>query len=165
MLTHERENHFSEFPLYANVPTRLLLALLFFLGGWISLGMGVSGLIGYLLLWIASYGVIYAGTCRHCAYYGRTCPIPLEGSCVHHFFGRGHGRFGFPGLMWAVAAYALRVFLPLFIVVRDGRVATGLGYAGVLALFWIVHLFVSGCPNCVNARCPLNRNYTLNGTD
>ena len=22
--------------------------------------------------------------------------------------------------------------------------------------FWIVHLYLTGCPNCVNVRCPLN---------
>lgn len=69
-------------------------------------------------------------------------------------------RFGFPSLLWATVAYALRGLLPVFIVVRDGLVAIGLGYAGALALFWLVHLFFSGCPNCINTCCPLNTDYT-----
>ena len=164
MLTPERRNHFSAFPFHANWPTRLLLTLLFLAGFWISWRMRLVGMAVYLLLWLASYGVIYTGTCRYCVYYGKPCPIPLEGSCVHHLFNRGGGRFGFTSLIWAVFAYALRAFLPVFIVVREGLVAVGLGYAGVLALFWIVHLFVSGCPNCINTRCPLNCDYTKTAT-
>ena len=50
---------------------------------------------GYLALWGLSYPVIYAGACRYCAYYGKACPIPLEGSCVHYFFKKSFGPFFF----------------------------------------------------------------------
>ncbi|BBO76339.1 hypothetical protein DSCW_37560 [Desulfosarcina widdelii] len=111
----------------------------------------------YLLLWLGSYGVIYAGACRDWVYYDKSCPIPLEGGCVHRFFRSGSGRFGVASLLWATFAYVMRVFLPLFIVVRERLVAIGLAHIGVLALFWIVHLYLAACPNCVNFRCPLNR--------
>lgn len=156
MLTANRKNHLSEFSLKIKLPTALLLALLFCLGFWISLEMRWMGAPLYLLLWIGSYGVIYAGACRDCVYYGKSCPIPMEGSCVHRFFSPRRGRFGVASLLWATFAYVMRVFLPLLIVVRKRLVVIGLAYVGVLTLFWIVHLYLTGCPNCVNFRCPLN---------
>ena len=80
MLTAERKNHLSEFPLKIKFPTALLMTLLFFIGFWVSTDMRLIGITFYLLLWLGSYGVIYAGACRDCVYYGKRCPIPLEGS-------------------------------------------------------------------------------------
>jgi len=124
MLTAKRKNHLSAFSLKTKLPTALLLTLLFCLGFWISLDMRWMGAALYLLLWIGSYGVIYAGTCRNCVYYGKSCPIPLEESCVHRFFSPGRGRFGVVSLLWATLAYVMRVFLPLLIVVNEQSVIT-----------------------------------------
>ncbi|WDP85798.1 MAG: hypothetical protein HUN05_12205 [Desulfobacter sp.] len=113
----------------------------------------------YLLFWFLSYGVIYAGTCKNCIYYGKSCPIPLEGSCVQHFFRPGRAGFGIQSLLWAVIAYVIRFCLPIFIIIRDQMIITGMGYLGILTLFWIIHLGFTGCPNCINDQCPLNFDY------
>jgi hypothetical protein len=52
---------------------------------------------------------------------------------VHRFFAKKDKGFGSTQLAWATVAYA-----------------------GVLLLFWIIHLRLIGCPNCINTACPLN---------
>jgi len=156
MLRAKRKNRYAEFPIRANWPTVLILAILFFLGLGISWDMKLPGAVLYGLLWVGSYLVIYMGTCRNCVYYGKRCPIPLEGSCVHYFVKPGKAPFGFAGLIWATLAYAMRVALPFFIIVRGNMMVVGSLYGGFLALFWVIHLYVTGCPNCINDECPLN---------
>jgi|GEM_PF-83856 len=139
-----------------NGPTVLLLAALFACGLAVSLHAGAVAALTYLLLWGVSYGVIFAGTCRYCAYYGKKCPIPLEGSCVDRLFTKKAGRFGYRQLLWATAAYGLRLLVPVWVILQYRMIGWGIAYAGLLAGFWIIHLRVTGCPNCINTACPLN---------
>lgn len=156
MLRPDRKSRQSVFTPAINWPTLLLTGALFGAGlvisahpGWVAAGV-------YLVLWGLSYPLIYAGACRYCAYYGKACPIPLEGSGVRFFFKKSDKPFGFSALVWATAAYGLRVAVPLAVVFKDGLVAAGAIYLGVLTAFWVVHLRIVGCPNCVNTACPLN---------
>jgi hypothetical protein len=74
---------------------------------------------------------------------------------VHHFFSRSHKTFGYMQLFWALVAYALRTFIPVIAIFLYAAYLAGLAYALVLAAFWIVHLRITGCPNCRNVSCPL----------
>ncbi|MGC9324833.1 MAG: hypothetical protein ACP5G0_08830 [Desulfomonilia bacterium] len=156
MLGIQRRNHTERFSESANPTTRVLLTVFFTLGLLISWRRRVFGTAAYLVAWLLSYGVIYAGTCRNCAYYGKPCPIPLEGSCVQVFVPRGDTRFGYGSLFWATSAYVMRVSVPAAILHADRLIAAGAAYTGILALFWINHLWREGCPNCINLECPLN---------
>ena len=157
MIRPKRKAHLRAFSPVQNRETGLLLGMLFLLGLAISWqGLGGYGMAAYFLLWVASYGVIFAGTCRYCAYYGRTCPIPLEGGMVQWFFAKKNNGFGMAQLAWATLAYGLRVAVPFLVIIRENLWGWGVAYAAILALFWMVHLRITGCPNCVNAACPLN---------
>ena len=156
MLRPRRKNRTAEFDLRQNWLTVSLLAGVFVAGLWLSLRFGGYGGLAYLALWIVSYPVIYAGTCRYCAYSGRKCPIPLEGSCVHYLFARSGRPFGFAQLIWATVAYLLRVIIPVAAIIFHAAFFAGAVYLVLLAAFWFVHLRRSGCPNCINTHCPLN---------
>jgi len=160
MLRAKRKNRYPAFDGGRNRLSGLLLAGLFGLGGWISSFMGLWGVAAYLLLWGASFMVIYAGTCRYCAYYGKACPVPLEGAWVHRFFSRSSGTFGFLQLFWAMVAYFLRAIVPVIAIIIHGAYLPGLSYVLLFAAFWVVHLRITGCPNCINAACPLNPDYS-----
>jgi hypothetical protein len=155
-----RKNSYTSFSSRTNTPVFLLLVLFFFLGFFISLRFSVPGVVVYLGLWLVSYIVIYAGTCRNCVYYGRRCPIPLEGSCVHHFLKKGEKPFGRSALFGAMVAYLLRILVPSFIIFYSQWLWLGIAYFGIFVLFWVIHLRVTGCPNCVNIDCPLNPDYS-----
>ena len=103
-----------------------------------------------------------AGTCRYCIYYGKKCPIPLEGSCVHKFFEKKKKSFGYMQLVWATVTYGFRVFLPVIFIFRYEMTGWGISYFSLLTVFWIIHLRFTGCPNCINVQCPLNPDYTFN---
>ncbi len=156
MIRAKRKNRYPAFDGGRNLPQALLLVGFFGMGLWLSRLAGGWGIASYLLLWMVSYPVIYAGTCRYCAYYGQKCPVPLEGACVHRFFPPGGKPFGSPQLLWALAAYFLRVIVPVIVIVSRGAYLSGLAYALLFAAFWIVHLRIAGCPNCINEDCPLN---------
>jgi hypothetical protein len=157
MIRPKQKARIRSFTSAQNRQTGLLLGALFLVGLVISWrGLGGYGMAAYFLLWAASYGVIFAGTCRYCAYYGTPCPIPLEGGLVHRFFAKKDAGFGFIQLAWAAGAYGLRAAVPVLVIIRENLFAWGAFYAGILILFWIVHLRIIGCPNCVNAACPLN---------
>ena len=160
MLRPARKNRYTDFGGGRNLPQALLLAGVFGAGLWLSLFFGFLGVVAYILLWGASYPLIYAGTCRYCAYYGKKCPVPLEGSCVQTFFSRSHGAFGGFQLFWAAAAYFLRIIMPVLAVMVYSAYISGLLYLMLLASFWVVHLRLSGCPNCINTACPLNPDFT-----
>ena len=133
-----------------------LFVALFVCGLFISNGAGWEGLCTYMALWVASYGVIYAGTCRYCSYFGKQCPIPLEGSMVHRFLGKKENGFGYIQLFWAAVAYSLRILVPVIVIFTDRRYGWGVLFLAVFVLFWINHLWIAGCPHCVNDQCPLN---------
>jgi len=154
-----RNNKIAEFSANKNLFSILFLAALFLVGLFISFYDGLRGFASYLALWGVSYLIIYAGTCRYCVYYGKKCPIPLEGSCVHRFFEKKDSGFGWIQLVWATVVYLLRILVPAVIIIHDELLIWGLLYVAVLSLFWIVHLRFTGCPNCINRDCPLNPDY------
>ena len=139
-----------------NLAAQVLLALLFLSGLYISVLSHPLAAVAYILLWVASYPVIFAGTCRFCAYYGRACPVPLEGSMVCRVFPKSGKPFGWPALFFATAAYILRIGIPVAVIVGKGLLTEGIVFGLVFVMFWAVHLFISGCPNCMNYPCPLN---------
>jgi len=156
----KRKNHLSAYSFQDRAGVVSLVAVFFALGFWISLTAGLEELLIYLITWGVSYLVIYFGTCAGCVYYGTTCPIPAEGECVPFFAKKKESSFGWSSLAWATLSYLLRISVPVFIVFRDRRVLPGILYGGVFALFWVVHLFLSGCPNCVNTACPFNPDFS-----
>ena len=160
MLRSIRKEKITEFPAEKNFFSMLFLSALFIIGLIISFFDGAKGFFSYLALWTASYFIIYAGTCRYCVYYGKKCPIPLEGSCVHKFFEKKDSGFGWIQLAWATVVYLLRILVPAVIIVRNELFIWGLVYVTILTFFWIVHLRYTGCPNCINVGCPLNPDYT-----
>lgn len=139
-----------------NYLTAILLGLIFACGLEIVWTISIPTAVAYLGLWGASYLLIYAGTCRYCIYYGKKCPIPLEGSCVHRFFEKKEEAFGYSQLFWATAAYGFRVILPVIFIFRHQMIGWGVIFFTLLTLFWIIHLRFTGCPNCINTQCPLN---------
>jgi len=156
MLRPGRKQHIKRFSISHNPITVILLGLLFLIGLAIAWQHSLGAALAYLGLWAVSYPVIYAGTCRYCAYYGNKCPIPLEGSCVHYFFEKKNPPFGLSQLLWATIAYALRVILPVIFIFKYEMTGWGIAFFAVLGGFWVVHLRFSGCPNCINTQCPLN---------
>ncbi|MBS3759224.1 MAG: hypothetical protein KGY61_11230 [Desulfobacterales bacterium] len=156
MLRPKRKARLDRFSIKDHLVTVMLFLGLFACGLIISLAYGWAGFAAYLALWGLSYPVIYAGACRYCAYYGKSCPIPLEGGLVHRFFEKKAGGFGFMALVWATLAYGLRVVLPVVVIIEHRAYPMGILYGGIFIAFWIAHLRFSGCPNCINTDCPLN---------
>lgn len=156
MLRAKRKARLNRFSPKDNFLTVLLLLGLFTYGLFISFAYGWTGIAGYLALWALSYPVIYAGACRYCAYYGESCPIPLEGGWVHRFFKKKQEGFGLTALVWATLSYGLRVILPVVIIIDHDLYRVGIIYVGLFIVFWIIHLRFCGCPNCINTECPLN---------
>jgi len=126
LIRPKRKQHISQFSFSDNYPSVILLGLLFISGLLIVWPGGLLIAAAYLSLWAASYIVIYAGTCRYCAYYGNKCAIPLEGSCVHQFFEKKEETFGLRQLLWATAAYGLRVVLPVIFIVKYKMIGWGI---------------------------------------
>jgi len=159
MLRPTRKGKLTEFRPENNLLSILFLGTLFLIGLIISSYDGLRGVTLYLGLWAISYFIIYAGTCRYCVYYGKKCAIPLEGSCVQRFFEKKDSGFGWIQLVWATVVYLLRILVPSVMIIRDRLMIWGLVYAVTLAIFWIIHLRFTGCPNCINIECPLNPEY------
>jgi hypothetical protein len=67
----------------------VLMASLFLFGLYLSWKLSTFAGMLYVLLWLASYPLIHATTCRNCVYHGKQCPVPLEGGCSHLTFERG----------------------------------------------------------------------------
>ncbi len=134
----------------------LLLLLIFLVGLFLAADLGPTGLTTYLLLWIHSYILVYAGACRHCAYYGKRCPVPLEGGLVNKFFRQSNRKFSVNCLGWAGLAYVLRIIVPLGVILISQRYLAGSVFLAAFVGFWGVHLLFSGCPHCANTECLLN---------
>jgi len=156
MLRPGRKDRLTNFHIKNNFLTILFLTALFLSGFMISIKLKLPGVVAYVLLWGLSYLILFAGTCKNCVYYGKTCPVPLEGSCVHYFFKKGEEKFGYAALFWATIAYALRICIPVYIIFTSQLIIPGVIYFGILSVFWIIHLRFTGCPNCINYQCPLN---------
>jgi hypothetical protein len=159
LLRPNRKQLVSQFSPDKNGVTVVLLAALFIAGLMIALHHTFFGIAAYLGLWALSYVIIYAGTCRYCTYYGKKCPVPLEGSCVHHLFEKKESGFGWMQLVWATVVYILRILIPAIIMINEKLYTWGVVYLIIFLCFWIVHLRIAGCPNCMNAECPLNPDY------
>ncbi len=156
MLRPKRNQRIAEFSFSRNYSNAILLGLVFACGLAVIWPHSLLAAAAYPGLWAFSYLVIYAGTCRYCVYYGKKCPIPLEGSCVHHFFEKKEAPFGCRQLFWATVAYGFRVILPVIFIFKYQMAGWGTLYFSILTLFWIIHLRFTGCPNCINVQCPLN---------
>ncbi len=159
MLRPNRKKWLSAFSFREKIATLTLLSALFGYGLLISLHFSLLGFFLYLALWGLSFFLIYINACRRCPYYGKKCPVPLEGDCVQLFFGKSEKAFGWTSLVWALIAYCLRIALPTVIMIIEDKGVAGVFYYGLFALFWFVHLRVAGCPNCINTACPLNPDY------
>lgn len=155
----KRKKELNEFSAGDKIINSLLLLLLFFTGLYISLQMGVEAVVLHIVSWILSFVVIYAGACRYCAYYGKGCPVPLEGGLVHIFFKKKDSGFGITQLAWAGLTYALRVIIPTIAVIKLGLFVEGIIFYSIFILFNILHSLVVGCPNCINRDCPLNPDF------
>lgn len=151
-----RKNVKPSYTLADNWLSVLMLLALFVIGLVLSKDLGIAGVIGYLVLWVLSYVLIYAGACRYCVYYGKRCPVPLEGSLVSKLFKKSDKKFNINCLVWASLAYTLRVAIPLWVIVFYGRFVEGAVYLAVFSGFWTIHMFFSGCPHCGNTACILN---------
>lgn len=156
MALAKRRGSIEKFSWKDNLATRLTLIALFLLGLYISAQWGLWASVAYVLLWVASDLVLFAGTCRRCAYYGRSCPIPLEGSIVCRVIPKSEKPFTGSAILYASIAYVLRVGLPVGVILQDRLVFEGILLGLIFILFWVSNLLLSGCPNCINYPCPLN---------
>ena len=154
----KRKNSFDVFTTGNKFMNSLFLILFFITGLNICFEDGLMTTFTYIGLWVLSYYVIYAGTCRYCAYYGKSCPIPLEGSLVDRFFKKKDG-FGPMQLFWAFVAYFLRIILPVIVGIDLGLTGEVGIFILLYMLFMVFHQKLVGCPNCVNRSCPLNPDF------
>jgi len=155
---NKRKNRLTEFTIREYGINGVLLAALFLFGLYLSWKLSwFTGLL-YLVFWAASYAVLFAMTCRNCTNYGKSCPVPLEGSCVQRFFGRGQ-HFGLIAGAGAIIAYFMRVCIPYVAIFQMGSVLYFILYTGLFAGFFYVLLYHTGCPNCTNVQCPFNPDF------
>ena len=161
MRFNKRKTILDKYSLQDNFLGTTLFLTYFLLGLYLAaqLPLAVAGVIAYLVLWILSYIVIHAGACRRCVYYGKQCPVPLEGSLVNKFFAPSDKKFNVDCLVWASLTYILRVALPLATIVYLELWLIGLVWLMAFGAFWILHLFVTGCPRCGNTRCIMNPDF------
>ena len=154
----KRKNKLSQFTFKEYGINGLFIAVLFLFGLFLSWELSVFAGFMYLLLWVASYFVIHATTCRNCVYHGKRCPVPLEGSCSHLTFERGN-NFGLLAGIGGLVAYFLRVCIPYIALAQAGSITYFILYTGIFALFFYVLFFHTGCPNCINTKCPMNPDF------
>jgi hypothetical protein len=156
----KRKNRLSTFTIKEYGINGLLMAILFLFGLYLSWRLSAFAGMLYLLLWVASFFVIHATTCRHCVYHGKQCPVPLEGSCSHLTVDRGN-NFGIFAGLGGILAYFLRVCIPYASIIQGGSMLYFVLYSGVIALFFYVLLYHTGCPNCINTKCPMNPDFSV----
>lgn len=152
----KRKAHLSAFGLKDNPVSVVSLIGLFLFGLYLSILLHSLLSIAYAGLWVASYLVLYYGTCRYCAYYGKSCPVPLEGSLVDRVVSKSDKPFGWMAIFYASLAYVLRIGIPVAALVEHQLVTEGVIFASLFVLFWTSHLCFTGCPNCINYGCPMN---------
>ena len=155
----KRNKRLSEFTIREYGINAVLMTILFLFGMYLSWKLSTSAGILYVLLWVSSYPLIHATTCRHCVYHGKQCPVPLEGWCSHLLFERGN-NFGLFAGIGVLLAYFLRVCIPYVAIVQVGSVAYFVLYTGVIILFFYVLFYHTGCPNCINTKCPMNPDFS-----
>lgn len=155
----KRKKRLSEFTINEYGVNAAIMAALFLFGLFLSWGLSVFAGLLYLLLWGASYVIIHATTCRHCIYYGKKCPVPFEGNCSQLMFERGD-NFGLLAGAGGGLAYLLRICIPYVAIIQAGSVLYFVLYSGLFGLFFYVLFYHTGCPNCINAKCPLNPDFS-----
>ena len=154
----KRKNKLTEFTVREYGINAVLMAILFLLGLYLSWKLSIFAGGTYVLLWVASYFLIHATTCRNCVYHGKHCPVPLEGGCSQITFERGN-HFGILAGLGGLLAYFLRVCIPYVAIIQSGSVVYFISYSGVIVLFFYVLLYHTGCPNCIQTKCPLNPDF------
>src|SRR5210317_1536146 len=97
-LRAKRKAKLSEFTIKEYGINGGLMAILFLFGLFLSWKLSTFAGLLYVLLWVASFPLIHATTCRNCVYYGKQCPVPLEGGCSHLMFERGNNFGIFAGV-------------------------------------------------------------------
>ena len=155
----KRKKRLSEFTIKEYGINAVLMAILFLFGLYLSWKLSTFAGMLYVLLWLASYPIIHTTTCRHCVYYGKQCPVPLEGGCSHLLFERGN-NFGILAGIGGLLAYFLRICIPYMSIIQAGSYFNFVLYSGMLVLFFYVLFYHTGCPNCVQTKCPMNPDFT-----
>jgi hypothetical protein len=155
----KRKDRLSEFTIKEYGVNAAIIAALFLFGLCLSWDLSAFAALLYLLMWAASYILIHATTCRNCVYYGKPCPVPLEGGCSHLMFDRGN-NFGFLAGLGGLLAYFLRVCIPYVAIIQAGSFIYFALYTGVIALFFYVLFYHTGCPNCIQTKCPMNPDFS-----
>lgn len=155
----KRKRKLSEFTIKEYGLNGVLMAILFLFGLVLSEKLSTFAIFLYVLLWVASYFVIHATTCRNCVYHGKQCPVPLEGSCSHLTFDRGN-NFGIVAGVGGLVSYFLRVCIPYVAIFQSGSILYFLSYTGIIAVFFYILFYHTGCPNCINTKCPLNPDFS-----
>jgi len=154
----KRKKRLSEFTIREYGINAVLMAVLFLFGLYLSWELSNFAGMLYVLLWVASYPLIHATTCRNCVYHGKQCPVPLEGGCSHLTFDRGNKFEIFAGI-GGLLAYFLRLCIPYMAIIQSGSITYFILYSGVIALFFYVLFYNTGCPNCINTKCPMNPDF------
>ena len=155
----KRKRTLSEFTVKEYGVNGVFMAMLFLFGLFLSGQLSTFAIFLYVLLWVASYFIIHAATCRNCVYHGKQCPVPLEGSCSHLTFDRGH-HFGIFAGVGGLVSYFLRVRIPYVAIFQSGSILYFISYTGIIAVFFYILFYHTGCPNCVNTKCPLNPDFS-----
>jgi hypothetical protein len=155
---NKRKARLSEFTIREYGINGIFVAALFLFGLFLSWKLSAFAGMLYLLLWLLSYPVIHATLCRNCVYHGKQCPVPFEGGCSHLISDKGH-NFGVLVGIGGILAYFMRVCIPYVAIFQTGSVLYFILYTGVLAGFFYVLLYHTGCPNCINTNCPFNPDY------
>ena len=151
----KRKKRLSEFTIKEYGINGFFMTILFLFGLYLSYTLSIYAMFLYLLFWVGSYFVIHGTTCRNCVYYGKRCPVPFEGSCSHIIFSRGK-KFGLISIIGAGLAYILRICIPYVAIFHNDSVSYFILYSAIFLLFLYVLFFHTGCPNCINIRCPMN---------
>ncbi|BBO78525.1 hypothetical protein DSCW_59420 [Desulfosarcina widdelii] len=154
----KRKKKLDKFTLKEYGINAVLMAIIFLFGLYFSWELSNFAGMLYLLLWVASYFVIHATTCRNCVYHGKQCPVPLEGGCSHLTFERGN-NFGLIAGVGGLLAFFLRLCIPYVAIIKAGSMMYFVLYSGIVILFFYVLLYHTGCPNCINTKCPMNPDF------
>jgi len=154
----KRKNRLVEFTIKEYGLNAVLMSILFLFGLYLSWKLSSFAGMLYVLLWLASYPIIHATTCRNCVYHGKQCPVPFEGGCSHLTSDRGNDFGLFAGL-GGLLAYFLRVCIPYAALFNSGSVLFFILYtANIVILFFALFLY-TGCPHCINEKCPMNPDF------
>lgn len=154
----KRKKRLTEFTIKAYGINGGLMAMIFLFGLSLSWELSLFAVGLYLISWLASYPIIHAITCRNCVYHGKQCPVPFEGGCSHLTSDRGN-NFGLLAGLGGMLAYFLRVCIPYVAISHSGSVLFFILYTGNIVILFYVLFYHTGCPNCINAKCPMNPDF------